>query len=151
MTNEIPKRLLELKVADLVDQHFHSCGGVSSRVKRILSDGLDGTPIKTVGDLVKLNKRELLRIPNIGRHTVTQLEEMLVGLKIRIASREEYAAVYFGTPEAPTPPPDPIYAMKMHEVLTVNSYIEVVRVPGGWIYEFCSERYIFVPECGGAL
>jgi hypothetical protein len=109
------------------------------------------TPIETVEDLVKLSVRELRYLPNVGKKTVAEIEEMMAKLEIKLATREGYTAYYVGAPEPPPAPPHPIYTMKLHEMLKVNNYIDVMRVPGGWIYEFDSERYVFVPEHGGTL
>jgi len=33
-----------------------------------------------------------------------------------------------------------IYTMKLHDEITLYRGLEVVRVPGGWLYRFGSER-----------
>lgn len=43
-----------------------------------------------------------------------------------------------------------IYDMRLHETLSLSRYLEVTRVPGGWVYELydpCSEATtaVFVP------
>jgi hypothetical protein len=44
-----------------------------------------------------------------------------------------------------------IYQLKLHEELTLNRSISVLRVPGGWIYRFDNRdtNYVFVPFDNG--
>jgi hypothetical protein len=153
MPNEIPKRLLGLKVADLLDAHFndeHRGHGTCGRIKNLMRWAYDN-PIQTVEDLLKLSKREISRIPNVGKKTVAEIEEMLAKLEIKLATREGYTAYYVGAPEPPPAPPHPIYTMKLHESVDVNSYTTALRVHGGWIYEFGDDGFVFVPYHGEAV
>lgn len=43
-----------------------------------------------------------------------------------------------------------LYAMQLHEIITVDGHTEVLRVPGGWIYEIYDggsniSQMVFVP------
>jgi len=38
-----------------------------------------------------------------------------------------------------------IYEMKLHETEEVSEYLQIIRVAGGWIYNFKSGSEIFVP------
>ena len=107
MPNEIPKKLLDLKLADLLDQHFndeHRGHGTCGRIKNLMRWAYD-TPIQTVEDLVKLSVRELKHLPNVGKKTVAEIEEMMAKLEIKLATREGYTAYYVGAPEPPPAPP----------------------------------------------
>lgn len=153
MPNEIPKKLLDLKLADLLDAHFnaeHRGHGTCGRIKNLMRWAYN-TPIETVGDIVKLSIRELRYLPNVGKKTVAEIEEMLAKLEIKLATREGYTAYYVGAPEPPPAPPHPIYTMRLHENMDIDSYRTVLRVHGGWIYEFGDDGVVFVPENGGAL
>jgi len=147
MANEIPKRLLDIKVADLLDQHFSATNpghGTCGRIKNLLR--WHEPPIETVGDLVKFSNRELARFTNIGKKTIAEIESILNKLEIQLAYRKGCSAVYLGAPE----PQNPFYSLKLHEVLEVDQYTQVMRVSGGWIYKFlAADHYIFVPEHGG--
>lgn len=141
----IPQRVLDLKIANLLDHHFnaaHPGHGTYGRIRNLFQ--WSEPPIETVGDLVKLSNRELAHTPNIGKKTIVEIEAMLEGLKIRLAYHKGSAPTYFGALELP----DSIYRMKLHEVMAVDNCHEVMRVHGGWIYKFW-EHSVFVPEHGG--
>lgn len=38
-----------------------------------------------------------------------------------------------------------IYEMKLHETEEVSEYLQIIRVAGGWIYNFKKGSEIFVP------
>ncbi|MFB3057408.1 MAG: hypothetical protein ACE1ZQ_09645 [Ignavibacteriaceae bacterium] len=38
-----------------------------------------------------------------------------------------------------------LYALKLHQPYTVSDYLQVIRVPGGWIYNFKKGGEIFIP------
>jgi hypothetical protein len=38
-----------------------------------------------------------------------------------------------------------IYEMKLHETEEVSDYLQIIRLPGGWIYNFKRGSEVFVP------
>jgi hypothetical protein len=40
-----------------------------------------------------------------------------------------------------------IYDLKIHQFINVSEYVQIVRVPGGWIYSFNQGSEVFVPYC----
>jgi len=38
-----------------------------------------------------------------------------------------------------------IYEMKLHETEEVSEYLQIIRVAGGWIYNFKKGSEIFIP------
>jgi len=38
-----------------------------------------------------------------------------------------------------------VYELEMHEAVNVSEFVQVVRVPGGWIYNFKKGGEVFVP------
>ena len=36
-----------------------------------------------------------------------------------------------------------IYTMKLHETLEIDNGVVVLRVAGGWIYEYYEEQYLY--------
>lgn len=147
----IPQRVLDLKIADAVDDYFtaiQSSGhGTYGRMLNFFR--YQNPRIETVGDLVKLSNRELAHTPNIGKRTIAQIEAVLNRLLINLPYWPGETPTYLGAVELPEPP-NPFYSLKLHEVLEVNKNTQVMRVPGGWIYEFLAEEsQIFVPEHGG--
>lgn len=38
-----------------------------------------------------------------------------------------------------------MHEMKLHETEEVSEYVQIIRVPGGWIYNFKRGSEVFVP------
>jgi len=147
----IPKHVLDMKIDEAVNGYFtttQSSGhGTYGRMLNFFQ--YHNPRIETVGDLLKYSNRELWRMPNIGKRTIAEIEAVLDRLLIKFPYWPGEPAIYRGEPELPEPP-NPFYSLKLHEVLEVNKNTQVMRVPGGWIYEFFAEdNQIFVPEHGG--
>lgn len=146
----IPKHILDMKVADLLDEHFsdsHRRYGACTRIINLLRHA-PAKPVETVRDLVSLSERELRRLPNMGPTFVSEILQSLEKLKIKLAYLAGSEPLYSGEPD----PADLVDALDVHERLKIDESMCVMGVRGGWIYIFLDQEKIaatcFVPRGG---
>ncbi len=137
--------MLEKKIADLMsetpDTKYYA-HGVHCRIKNILRN----IGVETIGQLLLHSKRELLSTPNFGPTSFAEIERMLAHVNIKLAATDVNAPEYNG----PTASIEPLQTMQLHQHQRFDRHTSILRVPGGWIYEFydlggCVVSSSFVP------
>jgi len=92
----------------------------------------DRRGVKTLGDLVKMSRFELLKIQNLGRTTISVIECYLEELGLFLGAPTLPQLPLFRPPEPPPPPPEPTKEQKVLALMDRQRELlaEVERLAG---------------------
>lgn len=152
----IPEEILNKSIDDFLGEGYPDCNfSVHVRLTNALNQAAD-RPIKTVRELLCYHRSTFTLAPNLGRVSIRELDRALTAHSLDLPHRKGEPPFYRGVPcpllEQRNDPErtdgDLVFSLALHESYQLDATTTILRVPGGWIYQFAgyNRSHCFVPE-----